>query len=116
MILYFYLNLGTAYLNTSGIWDEHLLEKYLPVESCQRWLYKTKLPLRNTGLASLQQLQLVCYHNQTVGPRISDPARSRSRIWGGILSSGVILPGQAFFWGRHGKISIICCYYRIKDL
>lgn len=48
MILYFYLDLGTSYLNTSSIWDEHLLEKYLPIEPCQRWPYKTKLPLRNT--------------------------------------------------------------------
>lgn len=27
MILYFYLNLGTSCLNTSSIWDEHLLGK-----------------------------------------------------------------------------------------
>lgn len=46
MILDFYLNLGTSYLNTSSFWDEHLLEKYLPIESCQRWPYKTKLLLR----------------------------------------------------------------------
>lgn len=45
MILHFYLNLGTSYLHTSSIWDEHLLEKYLPIESCQRQRYQTKLPL-----------------------------------------------------------------------
>lgn len=71
MILYFYLNLGTSYLNTSSIWDEHLLEKYLPIESCQRWPYKTKLLLRTpdylTGIAVTAAIsllsQLDCGHN-----------------------------------------------------
>lgn len=71
MILYFYLNLGTSYLNTSSIWDEHLLEKYLPIVSCQRWPHKTKLPLRSTDYltgilvtAAIRLLsQLACGHD-----------------------------------------------------
>lgn len=71
MILYFYLNLGASYLPTSSIWDEDLLEKYLPIESCQRQPYKTKLPLTTTdysmgmpGTAAVSLWsQLACGHN-----------------------------------------------------
>lgn len=71
MILFFYLNLGASYLNTCSMWDEHLLERYLPTESCQEWHCKTKLPLRNTDYltgilvtAAISLLsQLDCGHN-----------------------------------------------------
>lgn len=79
MILYFYLNLGTSCLNTSSIWDEHLLgkkKKNLPIEPCERWPYETKLPPRTQpkrGLLNWNPVTAaISLWSQTVATRISD--------------------------------------------
>lgn len=116
MILYFHLNLGTSYLNTSSIWYEHLLEKNLPIASCQRWPYKTKLPLRSTdyftgilvtaAIRLLSQLRLWAqWSMMKLRKRAREP-----------FSQVEYYYTDRHYLLRHLKISVICYHYWVKAL
>lgn len=115
MILYFYLKLGTSYLNTSSVWDEHSLEKYLPIESCQRWSYKTKLPLRTTdyltGIPVTAVISLLSQWN-----------RGHNDQWLHLVmelpeaSSQVEYYYSKRHYLRHWEISVLRYHYQVRDL